>query len=274
VVEQRILSQSVRLPPGGGVTAWAALRWRGAAFFTGIDYTGARLPVPLTIGGSGSRAPDARVHYSWEQLSPVETEIVAGLACTTVERALFDEVRRRGTVRDGVVAIDMVVAAGLTTVADFSAYVERRPAWTGVGVTRGAVDLACDDSRSPQESRMRLVWIIDANLPVPLCNQPLFSLSGDLLGYPDLFDPVAGLVGEYDGADHLEEDRRSRDRTREERFRDHGLEYVAIVSGELPRRTHVVRRLRSAYRRAPFAPPEDRRWTLDHPSWFNSSRRR
>ena len=270
VVEQRILAQSVRLPPSGAVTAWASLRWRGVAFFAGVGHAGAPVAVPLVISGSGSRAAHVSVHYSWEQLSPSEREIVDGLPCTTVERALFDEVRRRGTIRDGAVAIDMTAAANLLTVAEFAQYVDRRPAWTGVGVARGAVDLASDGSRSPQESRMRLVWVIDADLPAPLCNQPLFSLDGDLLGYPDLFDPVAGLVGEYDGADHLEEDRRRRDRMREERFRDHGLEYVAVVTGELARPASVVRRLRAAYRRAPFDPPDERRWTLDQPPWFRS----
>ena len=49
---------------------------------------------------------------------------------------------------------------------------------------------------------MRLVWVMDAGLPTPLCNEPVFSLDGQLLGYPDLFDPEAGSVGEYDGADH------------------------------------------------------------------------
>jgi hypothetical protein len=269
VVEQRILAQSVRLPSDGGVTGWAALRWRGAAFFTGTDRDSV-LPVPLLIAGRGSRAADSQVTYSWEQFAPHERETVDGLACATVQRALFDEVRRLGTVRAGVVAIDMTVAAGLTSVARFADYVDTRPAWTRVAIARGAVALADDGSRSPQESRMRLVWVVDAELPWPLCNQPVFGLDGTLLGYPDLFDPVAGLVGEYDGADHLAEDRRRADRAREERFRDHGLEYVAVVRGELSDRDGVVRRLRAAYRRAPFEPAERRRWTLDQPSWFRA----
>lgn len=271
VVEQRILAQSVRLPPDGGVTGWAALRWRGAAFFDGVDQGGTRmLPVPLAIAGRGSRAADPRVAYSWEQFAPYERETVDGLACATVQRALFDEVRRLGAVRAGVVAIDMAAAAGLISVAGFADYVDTRPAWTRVRIARGAVDLADDDSRSPQESRMRLVWVVDARLPWPLCNQPVFGLDGRLLGYPDLFDPAAGLVGEYDGADHLEEDRRRADRAREERFRDHGLEYVAVVRGELSDVDRVSRRLVAAYRRAPFLAADRRRWTLDHPAWFRA----
>jgi hypothetical protein len=271
VVEQRILEQSVRLPATGGVTGWAALRWRGAAFFDGTDQGGRRsLPVPLVIGGTGNLRPDPRVQLSWEQFAPYEREVVAGLPCATVERALFDEVRRTRDLRHGVVAIDMAAAARLISVEGFTAYVELRPAWTGVGLARSAVDLSSADSRSPQETLMRLVWVIDAQLPTPLCNQPLFAVDGRLLGYPDLFDPEAGLVGEYDGADHLVEDRRSSDRSREDTFRDHGLEYFVVVRGEMADQDLVVRRMLAARRRALFLPPERRRWTLDQPAWFRS----
>lgn len=269
VVEQRLLEQSVRVPGTGGLTAWAALRWRGAAYFEGVTPDGRRaLPVPLLIGGTGNLRPDPAVALSWEQFPPWEREVVAGVGCATVERALYDETRWSPTDRVAAVAVDMTVAAGLTTGAAFRAYVESRPAWTGVYRARFAAEHAVDGSRSPQESWMRLVWTLDAGLPAPLCNEPVFSLEGRLLGHPDLFDPVAGLVGEYDGADHLREDRRSRDRTREERFRDHGLEYVALVRGEMRRTAFVVERLRAAYRRAPFTPEDQRRWTLEQPAWF------
>jgi hypothetical protein len=268
VVEQRVLAQSVRLPPDGGITAWAALRWRGAAYFDGTDPAGRLLPVPLLIPGKGSRPADTRVRFSWEQVPPWEREVVDDLACATVARALYDQTRWSPSDRSAVVDVDMSVAAGLIGVDEFRAYVDSRPAWTGVSRARFAALHAVAGSRSPQESRLRLVWILDAGLPAPLCNQPLFSLGGRLLGVPDLFDPVAGLVGEYDGADHLQVDRRSRDRTREERFRDHGLEYVAIVTGELRHTSLVVRRLQRAYRRALFTPPGRRRWTTVCPSWY------
>lgn len=270
VVEQRILNQAVRLPPGGGLTGWAALRWRGARYFDGSASGGREiLPVPLLLGTRNLR-PSPHVRLSKEQFPPWEREGVAGVPCASVARALYDETRWSSSDRGAVVAVDMTVAAGLIGRDEFRDYVESRPAWTGVYRARFAADHAVPGSRSPQESRMRLVWVLDADLPVPLCNQPVFSLDGNLLGYPDLFDPVAGLVGEYDGADHLAGDRRRRDRTREERFRDHGLEYVAVVTGELASNAHVVRRLRAAYRRAPFTPEGRRRWTLDQPPWFRS----
>jgi hypothetical protein len=272
IPEQRILAQSARLPADGGLTAWAALRWRGGAYFDGLVDGGRRvLPVPLLLGNRNLRS-DPRVLISREQFPPWEHEIVDGVPCAIVARALYDETRWSPNDRRATVAVDMAVAAGLITVEGFCDYVHSRPAWTGVAQARFAAAHASEDSRSPQESRMRLTWIIDAGLPRPLCNRAVFSCDGRLLGYPDLLDPVAGVVGEYDGADHLREDRRSRDRTRESLFRDHGLEYFSVVRGELEQGDLVTHRMLSTRRRALFLSPEDRRWTLDEPQWFRDRR--
>jgi hypothetical protein len=268
VVEQRILEQSVRLNRHGAVTGWAALRWRGAAFFDGTSQGGrVQLPVPLLVG-LGNLRPAPEVALSWEQFPPHEEDVVAGLACATTARALFDEVRRTRSLTAGVVAVDMAAAARLITVAEFAQYVATRCAWTGVIHARRVVSLAIDDSCSPPESVMRLVWVLDAGLPAPLCNQPVFARDGTLLGHPDLLDPQAGVVGEYNGADHVEDDRRRSGRRREERFRDHGLEYFAVVKGELENGAMVAARMHAARRRARWLPSDQRAWTLDWPEWY------
>ncbi len=205
-----------------------------------------------------------------EQFPPGELERIDGLACASVARSLFDEVRCVGSKREGAVAIDMAAAAALMSVASFATYVATRPAWTGVPMVRDALKLAHDHSRSPQESRMRLVWILDAGLPPPLCNAPVFDREGRLLGFPDILDPVAGVIGEYDGIDHLERDRRRGDIEREQRFRDHGLEYFTVVRGDLRDRDRVARRMQAARQRAEFLPETRRSWTLDQPSWYRA----
>ena len=268
IVEQRILEQSRRIRSYGAVTAWAALRWRGATFFDGTAEGGTRiLPVTLVVGLNRIRG-DARVLVSQEQLAPGERELVDGVYCTTVPRALFDEMRRAPSLREAVVAMDMAAAAGLISVALMAEYVAHRPAWTGVPRVRESLTLACDDSRSPQEVRMRLVWQIDAGLPRPLCNRPVFDLSGRLLGVPDLLDPEAGVVGEYDGADHKDLRRHRVDVAREGEFREHGLEYFTVVGGDLAERGKVVDRMLAARRRALSRPPQERQWTLTPPPWW------
>lgn len=260
VVEQRILEQAARLGDGAAVSAWASLRWRGGGFFDGFANGGSTtLPVPLVVGPGSNMRANSGSTLSWEQLAPWEWELVDGVPCTAVPRALFDEVRRRSFVRDAVVAADMAIAADLISAAEFAAYVAIRPAWSGVPFARRVLPLIDGRSDSPQESRLRLCWILDAGLPPPLSNPDLITVHGEFLGRPDLLDAGVGLVGEYDGADHLRVDRRRHDRAREERFRDHGLEVVTVVRGELQDSLMVARRIRSAYRRA--------RDTVRHQSW-------
>lgn len=250
LVEQRILEQSCRLGADGAVTGWASLCWRGGGFFDGTDGVRGALPVPLIVGPASNMRPTDASVLSWEQLAPWEREIVHGIACASSRRSLFDEVRRRNTVRSGVVAVDMALAAGLLAEEEFAEYVSLRPAWTGVPLVRKVLPLVDGGSMSPQESLLRLTWVLDAGLPPPLSNPDLVSEGGTFIGRPDLLDPESGLVGEYDGADHLKEDRRRIDRAREECFRDHGLEVVTVVRGEIGRGNAVAHRIWSAYQRA------------------------
>jgi hypothetical protein len=269
VVEQRILEASARLVDGGGVTAWASLRWRGATFFDGTAEGGRTvLPVPLSLG-VGSVRPDPRVTISKAQLAPYEREVVAGLRCATVQRSLFDEIVRLGRLRPAVIAVEMAVSAGLIEPGEFAAYVGIRTSWTGVPLARKVLPLVNGHCRSPQEVRLQLIWRLDAELPPVLCNRAVFGRDGTLLGYPDLFDPVAGVVGEYDGADHRDSSRHQRDVIREEGFRNHSLEYFTVVGPDLADLDLVVRRMHAARARAKFLPTESCAWTLEPPPGWN-----
>ncbi len=266
VVEQRILEQSARIRSYGAITAWAALRWHGATFFDGTCIGGvARLPVPLI--SHTKLNPDPRFTMTQDQLAISEWLRVDGVPVTTVQRALFDEVRRIASVREKANAISMAAAARLISVRLFGQYVALRGPWTGIQGARDAVLLAVDDCRSPQEFRMYLCWRLDAELRMPLLNREVYDLDGRLIGIPDLFDEEAGLVGEYQGEDHKDGQRHREDVEREEKFRDHGLEFFEVVGGDLASRQLVVDRMRNARARAKFLPPESRAWTLEPPPW-------
>lgn len=270
-VEQRILEQAVRVVDASGALAgWAALRWRGAAYFDGRSAAGDPLPVPLVRRAGGASLPPGPAVFSAAQLGSREVEVVRGVPCTTVARSLFDVMRFSPSLRRATVAADMTIAAGLLTTDELAAYVERHHAWEGVPLAREAVALARDSSMSPQESWMRLCWVLDAGLPDPVCNRPVFDLHGRLLGYPDLLDVEAGVVGEYDGAHHRETARRSRDIDREAGFREAGLEYFSVVAGELRHRAAVAERMTRARERARRSGLE-RRWTLTPPPWWESA---
>ena len=268
VPEQRILEQSMRLT-GGAVTGWASCRMHGAAFFDGLRRDGRTpLPVPLNCGPLHQIRRRPGDDLIRDHLVDDEIVIVCDVPCTVDDRATFDAMRFARDVREAVVALDMMAAARRTSPRRMQDYVDRHPAWTGVQQVRDAIVLADDGSRSPQETRFRLVWQLDAGLPRPLVNRPVFDLRGRLLGYPDLLDPVAGIVGEYDGADHRGASQHSSDVDREAGFRDHELEVVRVTGPDLRDVSRVTDRIQSSYRRAKHVPPERRTWTLHPPPWW------
>jgi len=269
VPEQRILEQSMRLPAGGAVTGWAACRLLGANFFDGLDVDGlTRFPVPLCIGGLGQLTETANSCIRRDSLDASEITRRAGVPCTTVLRALFDAVRFALGVREAVVAIDIMAAAGLASIRQLAEYIRSRGGWRGVPQVRAAIALASEHSRSPNETRMRLIWQLDAGLPRPRMNQPVFNLHGKLLGIADLLDPVGGVVGEYDGADHRSGTRQSKDVAREDGFRGVALEFFKVTGPDMRRRRMVANRMTTTRERAKWLVVGERSWTIEPPpSW-------
>jgi hypothetical protein len=184
---------------------------------------------------------------------------------------VFDEMRRVEDPREAVVALDMAAAAELVSLREMRAYLLLRRSWRRSRRVAWAVDLASELSVSPGETRTRLVWVVDAGLPPPLVNQPVWDLDGRLLGVADLLDPDAGLVGEYDGATHRHAHRHVDDVRREDRFRRAGLECVTVTGLDLGDRRMVAERIRHARSRAAAIAGRVRGWTLQAPEgWWTT----
>lgn len=265
--EQRIIDAAARLhgdPARGVVTGWAGLRWRGARFLDGAPAHGTgELPVELSVSGSLLQLPGSLI--TKRSMAPSETRLVDGLPVASVQRCLFDEIARLDDLWAAVQAIDMAAAAELISAWVFATYVGICNSRTGAPLARHAVSLAVDESRSPRETWMRLVWMLIAGLDLPLVNQPIYDLDGRLIGVPDLFDPVAGFAGEYQGEHHKAIAQHRDDVDRAELFRSHGIEIVEAVRGDS--RKHAAQRILQARSRARFLTAAERTWTLDPPPW-------
>jgi hypothetical protein len=257
VVTQRIAESSPYLG-GGAFTAWAGLHLAGAAYFDG-QLRDTVLPVPVCLGQVPGRRTPHGVALSYEPLG--EGIVLHGLPCHLPSRSLFDEIRRLDDWREGVVAFDMTAAAGLTSqrrLADFAAAHSgfRRAARLEVVLRH-----VSEHARSPQETRLRLIWV-DVGFPPPHVNRELRTPDGRFICVPDIFDEQAGLVVEYDGADHRKGARHASDAGRYERAREAGLEYCTVTGPDMHRPREVEHRLRAARSRAPFTPVGARRWVL------------
>lgn len=260
--EQRAVELAARYPESA-ISGWGALWMHGAGFFDGCAPDG-RTPLPLAVAlgrRRGCRATDA-VRLSYEELEPDDAVTVWGVAVTTPARALFDEVRAAASWREAVVAIEMAVAAGVIGLGDLRRYAELHRSWRRSGRVLGPLAHCVVGAESPNETRLRLLWTVDAGLPPPLVNATITDRAGHTICRADLLDPEAGLVAEYDGAEHRAASRHTSDVRREERCRELGLEYVKVTGLDLLEPWRVVTRLRSVRSRARFDPPDRRAWRL------------
>lgn len=267
-VEQRIVEAAAVLPAYGGVTGWAGLRWLGGAWFDGTG-RGGREQRPVTLAtGDRSIRPRPGIAISEERLDPTELHAHRGLIVTTALRSVFFETRYAATDGEAVTVADMAAYADLVSRRDVVEFATVNAGWTGMDRFRLVAEDMDENSWSPAEVTMRRTWEHEAQLPRPLTNRPVFDLTGRHLGTPDLIDPVAGVIGEYNGALHLDGDQRSRDVRREALFREVGLECVEMLAGDLADTTAFIGRVRQAYARAARQPVTHRRWTIALPSWW------
>jgi hypothetical protein len=269
VPEQRIVEQAARLPAGAVVTGWAGCRLHRVGLIDGLGPDGVtKMPVPLALGGRKIRG-DGRIVRLYDALEPNDRTSRYGIPCAIIERAAFDAMRLAVDVREATVVADMVTAAAKSSLLRIGAYVEGHPGCRNIEQARTALGLASEHSRSPNETRLRLVWTLDAGLPDPLENCEVRDRSGNLLGIADLLDLEAGLVAEFDGADHRSKDRHHRDVNKEDAFRRVGLEVAHFTGTHLRDRALVADRLRAARGRAKFEPEADRRWVA-RPNRFSA----
>jgi hypothetical protein len=269
-VEQRIVEAAAALPAHwGGVTGWASLAWTGSIWFDGTPWGGGPArPVTLAIGGNRAMRPQAVFQTSEERLAPHDLIAVDGVRLTTAVRSVWFEMRYAKDDRDAAITLSMACFNDAVSLDEVAAYSPFLNGWTGVPNGRASIPLATENAWSPREVGMGHVWQLDAGLPRPLYNVPVFDLDGTFVGTPDLIDPEAGVIAEYDGGLHLAGARRSKDVDRLAGFRAHGLEEAIMMAGDVRDPAAFIRRLHAAYDRAADVPASRRRWTLEQPAWW------
>lgn len=176
------------------------------------------------------------------------------LLVTSPERTCFDLMRAHQLV-EAVVVADAFAAEGVVNLPAMAAFCADRRRWPDVRLARQAVNLADAGTRSPGESRLRMVVVL-AGYDEPLVNVPVHDGDGVHLGTPDLILTGARWVHlEYDGVYHDEQAQHGLDLRRQNALNGFGgvpllrfdwrhvlrqrsavLRDVARASGESPRR--------------------------------------
>ena len=235
------------LPDGAAIGGWAAAALLGASQFDGEDGAGRPIPVPICLGRHQTCRRREELVVWRSELLPGETVDIDGTPVTSPERTCFDLLRRSAGVQAAVVAADALLRDVSVDRGHVTDLIRQRRRWRGLPTARRAFDLAETRVRSTGESRLRMLWVLDAGLPRPLVNRRLTNPQGYLLGEVDLFDPEAGVAGEYDGEVHAGAARRAADHTREEQLERARVIVVRFTAEDLSRqRLRAVARLRAA----------------------------
>ncbi len=233
------------MPEEAVLGGWAALRWAGVQAIDGRSGPGAQhdLPVPVCIGPAGRVRRPPGVDLDRSTILDIDLCERNGVRITTPARSCLDVARRCGP-EEGLVATDAALRAGLVTRAQLADALSRLVRIKAVPAARLVVTLADPGAESAPESRFRYVWVVLAGLPRPLVNPVILGSGGAFLGRADLLDDAAGMVGEYDGAQHREIDAHTADNVREEGFEGTNLLVTRATAIDLwPQRAQLVQRL-------------------------------
>lgn len=264
--EQRILEGASVLRKDEAVTGWAALRWLGGAWFDGTDGYSSR-DVPLLA--RRDRAAPTGAAISQEFLHPDQIVVVDTVPVTVGVRSVVHEMRCAATLGEAVAALDMSCYSDLVSIAEVTAYVASLGPVTGIQQARDALLLADENSWSPRETKMRGVWRM-AGITGALCNRPIFTRDGRHVGTPDVVQPALGLIGQYNGSDHISLAGTANDVKKDAAYRDHGLETVTMLVTDWSDLDDYTARLLAAARRGARLPAVDT-WTLEQPAWWRAT---
>lgn len=270
LVDQRIVEAIAGAPDRAAVTGWAGLRWRGAEYFDGYDSRMQPRPVPVAVGDRKPLRSRAGVELRFGWLLENDVVAVDGLPVTRPERSVFDDVCRAGSLEQAVQIVSMACRSDMVSLDELLSYRCLLGSRQFTARFTDAIALSDENLWSPLEATMLLLWV-GRGFRRPLCNRPIFDLAGNHVVTPDLFDPIAGVAGEYDGVVHSRLRVQRRDVDRDACYRDLDLEVVTMVSDDLRDTSSFERRLASAYRRVAER-PRRRDWTIDLPDgWIDTS---
>lgn len=235
----RILAAIQLMRPGDVLGGWAAARVLGFPHLDGSGVDGRQdVLVYVPVGARRARRDGVRqVRAEVQDVVDVDGIPVTGPVVTAV-----DLLRWATDWREGVVAVECLLATGRVTTADVRRFVDHHPGLRGLSQVRRALPHLSEHSWSPGETRLRLVWELEAGLARPLANVEVFSDRGHLIGVTDLLDPESGTVGEYDGRAAHER------RVRQDRLREESLEAANLQVLRFFHRDVTIRRGRTAHR--------------------------
>ena len=230
-----LLSAWGRLLPRDAVFAGATAAWLWGIPADAVD------PVEIIVPAESGVRSRRGLQVRRCGVPPDEICDIRGLRATTVNRVLLD-LCARWPVVEALTALDAAARSGLvdgTALLKYADQVRGRPG--AARLRLAAAHMA--PAESPMETRLR--WLlVNAGLPRPGVQVDLHDGEGRFVGRADLFYPRAGLVVEYDGANHR--DRLVEDNRRQNLILNAGYRLLRFTAPDLERPERLVAQVKHA----------------------------
>ena len=226
---QRIVAAAALLPSNGFIGGWAAAHVLGAGYMDGLDPRRAERDVDVLLPPDLHRLHIPGITYRRASLRAGDVTHVHDLPVTSLLRTAVDLACWAGSVTEATVYLDLLLEAGLSRSELVACAPEGR---RGAVRSRHAIALARRGSRSPGETRLRLLYGEELDSAQVLLNPTLLDRDGRFVAMPDLFDPDAGLALEYDGAswdDERTAGHRDERQHREDNVREEAMERLRVI---------------------------------------------
>ncbi|MBY0291309.1 MAG: hypothetical protein K2X52_29845 [Mycobacteriaceae bacterium] len=168
-----------------------------ASALHGAEWVDADVPIELI---HNSAHPPKGIVTRNERILHDEITCVGGMPVATPARTAFDLGRyaERG---NAMARMDSLMRARPFSTEEVLLLAKRYRGARGVQLLRDALPLVDGGAASPRETWLRLAYI-DAGLPIPATQIPIFDESGNLLRTVDMGWEEFMVVSEYDGDQH------------------------------------------------------------------------
>jgi hypothetical protein len=155
--------------------------------------------IPIELLWNCTRPPSGIVVRN-ERVGDDEVVWVGDIPVTTPARTAFDLGRflKRG---QAIARLDALIRAAPFSVEDVMLLAKRYKGARGVAQLKAALPLVDGGAASPQETRLRLLFI-DAGLPKPTTQIPVYDEHGDFVRFLDMGWEDFVVGAEYDGEQH------------------------------------------------------------------------
>jgi hypothetical protein len=183
--------------------AWLWSKRRGvvtgvaASAMHGADWIGVDIDIELIH--ESSRCPAGIIARN-ERISQDEITEIAGIPVTTTARTAFD-VGRYQTRGQAIARMDALMRAAPFSSEEVLLLAKRYRGARGVKRLKAALPLVDGGAASPRETWLRLLYL-DAGLPTPRTQIPIFDIDGILLRTVDMGWEEFKVLAEYDGDQH------------------------------------------------------------------------